>query len=103
MKNWSRHMLCGPPWISTNSGYFFAGSKPGGSATMLWIRRRAREVNQNSCTGCQSIAAARSTLNVVSGRQPAAGRCGDFRGFTALPQPAAMTGVLPSPPTEKPA
>jgi hypothetical protein len=38
MTNWSIHIECGPPCITTNSGYFFEGSKFGGSATKLWIR-----------------------------------------------------------------
>ena len=48
MKNSSLYIVCGPPWISTNSGYFFAGSKPGGSAIMLWMRAPRFALNQNS-------------------------------------------------------
>jgi hypothetical protein len=69
MKNSSLNIVCGPPWISTNSGYFLAGSKAGGNAIMLCRRTPRFDSNQNSCTGCQSIAATRSALNAEIARR----------------------------------
>src|SRR5512133_854661 len=100
MKNSSFHWMCGPPWISTNSGYFLFGSKPGGFTSMLWMRLPRFDVNQNVSTGCQSIVAARAELNDVSDDQRPVARftrpisC----GLTALDQIALTTGAVASPP-----
>ena len=59
-------MFAGPPWISTRSGYLRDGSKPDGSAIMLWMRRPRVLVNQKCWSGCQSIAAAFAVANFVS-------------------------------------
>ncbi len=63
-----------------------AGSKPAGSATKLWMRAPRELLNQNSWTGCQSMAAARSVLNDDSTmRAPlAASIRTSSGGFTAL-------------------
>jgi hypothetical protein len=53
--------------MRTSSGYFFAGSKPGGRATKLWRRRPRAFTNQNSSSGAQSRAAARAVLKRVIG------------------------------------
>ena len=59
-------MFAWPPWMRTSSGYFRAGSKPGGSATKLWTRRPFAFVNQNSSSGFQSSAAAAEAAKSVS-------------------------------------
>ena len=97
----SFHMLCGPPWITTNSGYLRCGSKPGGFTSRLWMRLPRLDVNQNSSAGSQSIPAARSVLKVVIDRHWPVRRSTrpSSCGRTALDQTAATTGALPAPPT----
>ena len=73
MTHWSRHIVCGPPWITTNSGYFLRSSKAGGSAIILWTFRPREFDVQNSRSGCRSRFAAFSTLNDVE-QLPFAGR-----------------------------
>ena len=59
-------MPCGPPWITTNSGYFFDASKPGGRTTKLWMRLPRLLVNQKVSMGGRSSCATRASLNLVS-------------------------------------
>src|SRR5436309_11668971 len=59
-------MLAAPPWMRTNSGYFFVESKLGGSAMKLWIFSPRLLVNQNSRSGCQLICATRSSVKCDS-------------------------------------
>src|SRR4051812_27857633 len=59
-------MLCGPPCITTNKGYFLFSSKAGGKAIMLWMRLPALLVNQKWRSGCQSILAICAALKSVS-------------------------------------
>src|SRR5512139_3398311 len=96
-------MQCGPPWMTTNSGYFFFGSNAGGLITKLWICLPRLDVNQNSSAGSMSIAAARSVLKFVSAchfpddRSTRPISC----GCDALDQIAATEGAAAVPPTAK--
>ena len=85
--------------MTTNSGYFFAGSNAGGRTTRLWIVRPFVLVNVNSLTGCQSIADARSVLKCVSAvvlpvRRSMRTSSG---GLTALSHTATATGAAGGP------
>src|SRR4051812_20189034 len=60
-------MLLGPPWITTNSGYFREATKPGGRTRKLCMRLPRLEVNQKLSIGGRSSCAARAALNRVSG------------------------------------
>src|SRR6188768_1675110 len=88
-------MFAWPPWMRTNSGYFFAGSNDCGSATKLCTRRPWALVNQNSSSGGQSRAEARAVLTEVSGLCVLA--TGSMRtisvGLVDDPQPAITTGA----------
>src|ERR1700760_437278 len=58
-------MLAAPPWMNTSSGYFFAGSKPGGRKIMLWILRPPALVKSKWIGGAQSRVAARAVSTLV--------------------------------------
>jgi hypothetical protein len=86
-------MFAWPPWMRTKSGYFLAGSKPGGSTTKLCTDLPLSFVNENSCRGCQSSFDAASVVKLV--RADCFLRAGSMRtisaGRIALPQLATRT------------
>src|SRR5438132_5689650 len=49
------HAPCGPPWIKNLSGYFFAGSNPGGLTMNPWTSSSFAPLNVNTSNGCISI------------------------------------------------
>src|ERR1700720_2231286 len=49
------HAPCGPPWIKNFSGYFFAGSNPGGLIMKPCTSSSFAPLNVNDSNGCMSI------------------------------------------------
>src|SRR5215467_14276828 len=59
-------MLCGPPWISSISGYFLLGSKPGGFTIQPWILRLSFDVYQNSSVCASCLPSSTSSFTAVT-------------------------------------
>src|SRR3954447_9797690 len=60
------YALCGPPWISRISGYFFDGSKDAGFRIQPWIFFPSKLVYQISSGSGSDSCDWRSSLKVVS-------------------------------------